>query len=653
MESRPSMKLFHYEIFGVSFLSQTNETVASMSSDPNSLIFDLCKHRNWLRVEMECNLEPVNASYNIGDDIRSLPLHIACKKQPTSRVIRSLLKAHPKATRTFDDNGYLPLHVACLSNASIEVLQTLSDNDPETASLFNASGESTLAILSRARDTTEIQVDFHNPALWKSESTKTQAINYSTLYWQKIQVLLEAIAIHRQSSTLQCVDDLFTLHAAVSLRWCPADVLHFCCHQFPEQVRMTDDSGRLPLHVVIRQTAYYKSNETLAGKLHLKEKSIIIPRLLHIHPEAAHCTDPDEPNGRFPLHTALINKHEWYGGVNELYQQHPEATLALDPVENLYPFQLASFDLDTAFQLLRNAPSALINSTVLSQIDMYEVPVFSTLNNQATSHSPPQRTPRQREKRRKQVETSLRAEFENFAFPTFDDEEHVSTRDKVLDFTYIIEARERNFVAKEDIYFSIDDVETDACNDKNVDVIWDPIPCGRRRQRNNMERIHSIQEIVVPEKPFHTSVRRGAKSSVVPPVIAATSEHCLDEAPILVEDTEHSVEISCEHSCGEELFREVKTHSTPYSETLRFVPSEQSVETRLMQNLNVEDLSTCSNTTMTNDSASSENTTYNKYKYLISGTVQKDEYTHEWSHDVVTNEVIKLYKQPTIDMINY
>ena len=615
-----------------------------MSSTPNSLIFDLCKHRNWRRVELECNHEPLNASYNIGDDIGSLPLHVACKKQPTSRAIRSLLKAYPKATRTYDANGYLPLHVACLSNASMEVLQTLTDNDPETASLFNTSGESTLAILSRARDTTESTVDFHNPALWKLESTETQEINYSTLYWQKVQVLLEAIAIHRQSSALQCVDDLFTLHAAVSLSWCPADVLHFCCFQFPEQVRLKDDSGRLPLHLVVRRAAYYKSNETLAGKLHIREKSIIIPRLLHLYPEAAQCMDPDEPSGRFPLHTALVNKHEWYGGVNELYQQHPEATLTLDPVEKLYPFQLASFDLDTAFQLLRKAPSALMNSTALFQSTPHEILVkVPAFDNQTTLHSPPQRTPHQREKRRKHVENALRAELESFAFLIFDDRHDNHSIDNFNADTS--KAKNNRFTANEDIFFSVNEVCEKECSKNHVDVIWEP-PCAQRGERKGEERIHSIREIVVPEQPFHASARRGAKSSVVPPIIVATSEY---DAPNLIEETEHSTATSMEDS-GEEFFHEEITSKTTFAEMLRFDPSEQSVDTRLMQNLNFEVLSTCSNT-LTDETSSSNNSSYNKYKCMISGAVQK-EYTHGWSQDVVSKKVRKLYKQPTLDIIN-
>jgi hypothetical protein len=620
-----------------------------MSSVPNSLIFDLCKHRNWRRVELECKREPVNASYNVGDDIGSLPLHVACKKQPTSRVIRSLLNAYPKATRTYDANGYLPLHVACLSNASVEVLQTLTDNDPETASLFNASGESALAILSRARDTTETQVDFHNPALWKSESSESQKINYSTLYWQKVQVLLEAIAIHRQSSALQCVDDLFTLHAAVSLSWCPADVFHFCCYQYPEQVRITDDSGCLPLHLVIRQMAFYKSNETLAGKLHLREKSIIIPRLLHLHPEAARCMDPVEPNGRFPLHTALINKHEWYGGVNELYQQHPEAALALDPIENLYPFQLASFDVDTAFHLLRKVPSALMNAA--EHLNSSTDELVSTPDNQTVFHSPPQRTPQQREKRRKHFENPLRKELERFVFPMFDDKQHSNANDNLNNVACVHKARKHHSVINQDIYFNADDIENDECDAKLVEVVWEPPPCVRRRQPKNIERIHSIQEIIVPEKPFHTSARRGANSSVVPPIIVATTKYCPDETPTLVEETELSEASSSEHS-GEEFFHEMKTSAALFAEMMRFDPSEQSVDTRLMHNLNFDVASTCSHT-MTDDSSSSNNATYNKYKYMISGAVHKDEYAHEWSHDVVSKKVRKLYKQPTIEIIKY
>lgn len=613
-----------------------------MISCPNSLIFDLCKHRDWRRVELECKREPLNAAYNVGDDIGSLPLHVACKKQPTSRVIRSLLIAYPKAARTHDANGYLPLHIACLSNASLEVLQLLTDNDPETASLFNAAGESTLAILSRARDSTESNVDFHNPALWESESAETQEIIYTTLYWQKVQVLIEAIAIHRQSNTLQCIDDLFTMHAAVSLSWCPADVLHFCCYKFPEQVQMIDECGRLPLHLVVRRTAYYKSNETLAGKLQIREKSIIIPRLLHLYPEAAQRMDPHEPMGRYPLHTSLINKHEWYGGVKELYQHHPEATLTLDPVENLYPFQLASFDLDTVFQLLRNAPSALKNASSNLQSNIVKTvhEVLPILVDGTTFHSPPQRSPHKREKRRKHVETSLRAELESLVFPVFDDKQHSGSKTKVS---------KNPSSAHKDIFFSIDDADNNMYKKNVVEVIWEPPPSEQGRQRKKLEKVHSILEIVIPGKRLHASTRRKAKSSVMPPITVDESEYYPDEAPALVEETDHSGTTSSDIS-GES-FPGEKAIASIYAEMLRYDPSEQSVDTRLMQNLNFDVLSTCSQTE-TDESSASNNVTYNKYKCMISGAAQTDKYAHEWSNDIVSRNVRKLYKQPTVEVFN-
>jgi len=67
---------------------------------PSSLIYNYCKQRDWRRVEIHCEIDPVDAKYKAGrDEEGARPLHVACSKQPTVRVIQSLLKAYPKAVR--------------------------------------------------------------------------------------------------------------------------------------------------------------------------------------------------------------------------------------------------------------------------------------------------------------------------------------------------------------------------------------------------------------------------------------------------------------------------------------------------------------------------------------------------------------------------
>lgn len=331
---------------------------------PSPLIYNYCKQRDWRRVEIHCRTDPIEASYCCRNEDGASPLLIACSKQPTVRVILALLEAYPKAIRVANSNGELPLHVACRSNASVAVLRTLSDHNPAAASRLTNAGEDAIAALLRTRDRTESHVNFHDPALWSLNTLDLRKMNYSSVFWQKVQVILEAVGIHRQNQNQTSLDNLLVVHAAASLSWCPAEILFYCCTQFPEEIRVRDHMGRLPLHVAVGCTAVCRSNDTLIGKIKLREKSVVIPRLLQFFPEASHETDPTEPIGRYPLHTALLSRHEWHGGVKELLHHYPDASMVVDPVEQLFPFQMASFDLDTTYQLLRSAPAALVSNRI-------------------------------------------------------------------------------------------------------------------------------------------------------------------------------------------------------------------------------------------------------------------------------------------------
>jgi hypothetical protein len=333
-----------------------------MKAHPSPLIYNYCKQRDWRRIEIHCRTDPTDASYHCGNGDSATPLLVACSKQPTVRVIQALLEAYPKGVRVANSNGELPLHVACRSNASVTVLRTLADHNPAAASRLTNAGEDAIAVLLRTRDRTESHVNFHDPVFWASNTFDLRKMNYSSVFWQKVQVILEALGTHRQHQNLPCpeTENLLVLHAAVSLSWCPAEILFYCCTQFPDEIRARDHMGRLPLHVAVGCTAVCRSNDTLIGKIQLREKSVVIPRLLQFFPQASRAADPTEPNGRYPLHTALLSRHEWHGGVKELWHHYPDAAMVVDPVERLLPFQLASFDLDTTYQLLRSAPAALL-----------------------------------------------------------------------------------------------------------------------------------------------------------------------------------------------------------------------------------------------------------------------------------------------------
>jgi hypothetical protein len=188
--------------------------------------------------------------------------------------------------------------------------------------------------------------------------------NHSAVFWQKMRILLEALATSRQQAQGQSTDTLYIVHAVVALGslGCPNEVLEHVLQHYPEQVSQTDGMGRLPLHITVGPAQWSHRSRR---KYKPREKQVIV-RLLEMYPPGARTFDPTEPVGRYPLHTALAGRHQWKTGVKELFEGAPEAISLPDPVTRVYPFQLASIpirstavDLDTIYHLLRAQPAVL------------------------------------------------------------------------------------------------------------------------------------------------------------------------------------------------------------------------------------------------------------------------------------------------------
>lgn len=358
------------------------EALSNPSHDgyPSSKVYDLCCKRAWHQVVQLCQSNPLDAQYQCDD---GLALHIACKFRSPVRVVRALLEAYPTAASLPNFKGELALHEACRYNASVSVIRELTKCSPASALVQ----PSPLYTLFLSRETTESNRDHNNTAvLWHTEKDDLQPVLYLTLFWQKVQVLLEAAATHRQQRQRQDMTKLFILHAAVSIPDCPIEIILFCLSEYPEQIRLSDGCGRLPLHVAVGRSISAAST-SLLGKLLLREKSIVI-RLLEIYPEAAKIMDPNEPVGRYPLHTALSNGHEWHGGVKELFYNCPDAGSVQDPTEGLHPFQMVTCDVDSVFHLLRHMPSTLTGMRAKPDFVEYEKAPLSNQNSTCKYSAP-------------------------------------------------------------------------------------------------------------------------------------------------------------------------------------------------------------------------------------------------------------------------
>jgi hypothetical protein len=333
-------------------------------------LYDLCRRRIWHRVRLLCATHPIHAQY-VGD--QGHPLHVACQHQPTVRAVQALLEAFPAAASLPNAQEELALHVACRNSSSIAVIRHLVQHYPASAASVQPSA---VVILCQSRESTESNMEANNSAVfWHTRKGDLPRVTYTSLFWQKMQVLLEGVAMHRQCiptmhESAQCCYR-YVLHSAVSLGCCPTDVLQYCLDRYPDQVSMRDCSGRLPLHIAVsvreenllpRPTA----SASILRKLQLRERKSTLLRVLERYPVAASIPDPRNEScsvgRRYPLHTALAHGHEWHGGIRELVQHCPDSLSLRDPILGLYPFQMGSHDLDSVFQLLRHMPSVLMYS---------------------------------------------------------------------------------------------------------------------------------------------------------------------------------------------------------------------------------------------------------------------------------------------------
>jgi hypothetical protein len=324
----------------------------------DSDLYDLVVDLNWHRVVRYCVAHPATATYQEGDTLET-PLHAACQLRPPVRVVQALVEAHPAARYTAARNGDLVLQIACRDNASLAVLRALLADAPALARMETKWGDGPLR------------------ALWRSRQATLPQENYASPFWQKVRLLLQAVAASRRAdyaaanrrpaaAAVNAQDDdddenRHLLHAAVSLGslGCPPAVLDFILHAHPDQVFEADHTGRLPLHLA---TAPARWSSGKPPRRYKPREQASISKLLERYPAAAGVAVDD----RLPLHLALAHRHGWEGGVRPLVECAPHVLGDVDPARGLLPFLAAAVpvgdtrvDLTTIYQCLRTLPAAL------------------------------------------------------------------------------------------------------------------------------------------------------------------------------------------------------------------------------------------------------------------------------------------------------
>jgi hypothetical protein len=351
-----------------------NQRVIAPSSDLWDLVLDM----DWPGVISHVEEHPCDAEWTDGH-WHETPLYLACQHNPPLEAIKAIVEAYPRALLSPSRaNKDLPIHIACRYQVNEAILQELLKDFPVTAVEQTRWGRTPVMALWEFR-----------PKEDEDGSQSESSSSVDETLWRKIFVVLEAVARFREHplyqnqtprtrkrefrgpySTKQPIkascfnpEEASIVHAAVSLGSlsCPVEVLDHVLRKFPEQAFLRDQWDQLPLHIVVGPTT---CNPSTRRQYKPREQQFISLLL------EANCGAATEPihsdHDRYPLHTALSNRHTWSGGIECLFRAAPEILLMPDPLSKLYPFQLAAIpvrdnhvNLDTIYMLLRSQPDVL------------------------------------------------------------------------------------------------------------------------------------------------------------------------------------------------------------------------------------------------------------------------------------------------------
>lgn len=295
------------------------------------------------------------------------PLLISLSEKKCDTISLLILRYCPEASSTFDKNGDAPLRKAYAARKSILVLRALLKADPTVVLKRNKEGISFMDYFFRIYSKTTHLYDIYD------------------LTCIFLRACVNApIQVTRMDDILDIRSPWFPLHSCVSMN-CPLPLFRLFLKSGPDQARVFDTKGDLPIHVAVRKTnqcnATHKqtvqSNVSLKLRSKIKnnassfkdkhnnslrnirasitnpisslrqlrpkakdkkENSVVIELMVNYPPGAGIC----DSQGRLPLSVAAENGISWNNGLREIYEAAPRAIVTRDSKYHMYPFMLAA-----------------------------------------------------------------------------------------------------------------------------------------------------------------------------------------------------------------------------------------------------------------------------------------------------------------------
>jgi len=295
---------------------------------------------------------PTTATKTINYD--SSPLLLACRTKAHSTVIRALLKNDPQAATQVTGTGqWTPLHLAIWHDAPISTIQALIRHKSELAFAKTTTGQTPLGLYWGSgceciEGTISILLNPYGlvvppPLLPPSPSDDSSSSS--------------PVGSNKNKQQFRhCSDGM--IHSWISFPQRIPGLLSFLLDTYPNNVKLRDQSGDLPLHRVIQNKS-------------ISNRDVI--SIIEIFPGAGRELNRD---GRLPLNLAIEggrfasrgdesgdneNDNDNAMMMDRLCHCFPDAVCRRDVKTKLYPFMLAGTlsNIDACFRLLIRAPEVI------------------------------------------------------------------------------------------------------------------------------------------------------------------------------------------------------------------------------------------------------------------------------------------------------
>ena len=299
-------------------------------------------------VKLHCSVATIQ------DNFGYTPLHVACWNGSSS-IIQILVNAQGNAASVMDKEGRTPLHLACSScpPPTVGTVEALIEANPDALMAKDAHGHTPLSLLcERHEERLRVAIDC------MEDGADCEYLYGTTLkpFWTQLRMLPEA----KIGKMFSCHDEWRLVHALTRVPDCPRLLFDLGLKLHPDQVKQKLD-GSLPLHLAAECPISIQDKEY--------KDSYYICSLLSFFPDASRISDD---LGRLPLHIAIESGKSWDGVIRKLLEAFPSALIRRDGKHYLFPCLLAALpsaeydcldesscpQLTTILELLMADPSA-------------------------------------------------------------------------------------------------------------------------------------------------------------------------------------------------------------------------------------------------------------------------------------------------------